>query len=82
MSKESIEKIVAEYILALTGSETLPESDTTMESLNVDSISLVKIFVFIERTFGVSLVDSGVTRENEETFGKLTDFIHSLQKTP
>lgn len=80
MPEESIEKIVGEYIMALTGSEISPESDTTLESLDVDSISLVKIFVFIERTFGVSLVDSGVTRENVETFGKLTGFIRSFRE--
>ena len=77
MPEESIEKIVGEYIMALTGADASPESDTTLESLDVDSISLVKIFVFIERTFGVSLVDSGVTRDNVETFGKLTEFIRS-----
>ena len=78
MPEQSIEEIVGEYILALTGSEIEMEPEITLESLNVDSISLVKIFVFIERTFGVSLVDSGVTRENVETFGKLTGFVRSL----
>lgn len=76
--KEEMEKVIGEYILALTGADIEPKPETTLESLGVDSISLVKIFVFIERNFGVSLVDSGVTRENVETFGKLTGFVRSL----
>ena len=77
---DSIEKILGEYISALTGSTAEPASDSTLESLDIDSISLVKIFVFIERRFGVSLVNSGVAREDIETFGKLTEFVSSISR--
>ncbi|NOY74358.1 MAG: acyl carrier protein [Kiritimatiellaeota bacterium] len=81
MSENSIETVVGEYITALTGTSVKPIPESTLESIGVDSISLVKILVFIEKKFGVSLVDSGVSRENLETFGKLTDFIRSLSES-
>ena len=80
MPEKTTEQIVGEYIVALTGTAVDPQPNTSLESLGVDSISLVKIFVFIEREFGVSMIDSGVMRENVETFGKLTSFIHSLKE--
>ncbi|MCK5843772.1 MAG: acyl carrier protein [Victivallales bacterium] len=80
MSDNSIKQCLGDYISALTGSSVEPTTDSTLESLGVDSISLVKIFVFIEKKFGVAMVNSGVSREDIETLGKLADFIGSLSE--
>jgi len=75
MNKKNIEEDLSEYIIALTGCEITIEDDTQLADLDVDSISLVKIFVFIERHFGISLLDAGVTRDQIETFGSLVKYI-------
>ena len=75
MNKEQIEKELSEYIVALTGVDIDITSDTTLSDMNVDSISLVKIFVFIERHFGVSLLDVGLNREQIETLGCFAGYI-------
>ena len=75
MNQDNIEKDLAEYIIALTGSELTIENTTKLSDINIDSISLVKIFVFIERHFEISLLDTGVTKEQIETFGSLIKYI-------
>lgn len=75
MDKEQIEKDLSDYISALTGYDGEIQSSTELADMDVDSISLVKIFVFIERKFGISLLESGVTREQIETFGSMVKYI-------
>ena len=75
MDKEHIEKELSEYISALTGYDGDIQSSTPLAEMDIDSISLVKIFVFIERQFGISLLDAGVTREQIETFGSMVQYI-------
>ena len=77
MSGGEIKKELAEYISALTGTEKDINDETTLSELDVDSISLVKIFVFIERKFGISLLNEGLSREQIETFGALTGYLES-----
>ena len=76
MNKEKIEKDLAEYISALTGTELEIKLETTLQEMNVDSISLVKIFVFIERNFGISLLDAGLSKDQIETFGAIVEYIN------
>ena len=75
MDKEHIEKELSEYISALTGFDGDIQNSTDLAEMDIDSISLVKIFVFIERKFGISLLESGVTREQIETFGSMVQYI-------
>ena len=75
MDKKSIESELSEYITALTGYDGDVKADTKLSDMNIDSISLVKIFVFIERNFSISLLNEGVTRDEIETFGSLVNYI-------
>jgi acyl carrier protein len=77
MTGDEIRKELGEYISALTGTEEKIQDGTTLSELDVDSISLVKIFVFIERKFGISLLNEGLSREQIETFGALTGYLES-----
>lgn len=76
---ETIETELKEYIQALTapGTEIKPES--SLQEMNIDSISLVKIFVFIEKKFNVSLINSKITRENIKDFGNMVALIVARQ---
>jgi acyl carrier protein len=76
MNREQIIEDLSEYIAALTGTETEIKADTKLAEMDVDSISLVKIFVFIERTFGISLLDAGLSKDQIETFGSLVHYIN------
>ena len=76
MSREKIEEDLSEYIAALTGTDVAIEDKVTLTELDVDSISLVKIFVFIEKRFGISLLDAGISKDQIETFGSLVQYIN------
>ncbi len=58
-----------EYVDALTGCGCPIDDGAELADLGVDSISLVKTLVFVEREFGVSLGDSGFGREDVGSFG-------------
>jgi acyl carrier protein len=75
INKEQLIKELGEYIQALTGFELEISYDSTMSDMHIDSISLVKLFVFIEKQFGLSLVNAGLSRDVLESFGTLTDYI-------
>ena len=70
-SNEKIRDELADYIQALTSSEIKLSSESTLQEMQIDSIALVKIFVFIEKQFGVSLINAGLSRKDIETFGNL-----------
>ena len=67
-----------EYLTALLSPSKEISLSSTLEDMNIDSLALVKIFVFVEKNFGISLSDSGLSRENIETFGKLSEYISDL----
>jgi acyl carrier protein len=73
-----IQTELKEYITALLSPSKEITPFSTLEDMNIDSLALVKIFVFVEKNFGVSLSDSGLTKENIETFGKLSEYISDL----
>lgn len=76
---ETIKKELKEYIQALASPNSEIKPDSTLKEMNIDSIALVKIFVFIEKKFGVSLINVSLTRENIETFGSLVSLIADRQ---
>ncbi len=78
MNKKKIEKKLSDYITALTGTDAVIHDETKLADLDVDSISLVKIFVFIERQFGISLLNAGLSKEQVETFGALVKQINTI----
>lgn len=75
INKEQLIEELGEYIQALTGFELEISYDSTMSDMHIDSISLVKLFVFIEKQFSLSLVNAGLSRDVLESFGTLTDYI-------
>ena len=76
---ETIEKELKEYIQALTAPNTTVAAESTLQEMNIDSLALVKIFVFIEKKFNVSLVNANITRENIKNFGSMVALIASRQ---
>jgi acyl carrier protein len=64
-SKEQIVKALleeTEIILSAKKGEISP--DVALEDLGLDSLSLIEIFVFIESSFGVKLIETGATIED------------------
>jgi acyl carrier protein len=73
--KEKIAEELADYIKALTSTDQQITDSTKLKDLSIDSISLVKIFVYIERNFNISLINAGLGKKDVETFGSLVQHI-------
>jgi len=52
-----------------------PES--TMADLGIDSMGLIEIFIFIEKTFNLKLLESGIQREDLRSVNTLASYIAS-----
>ena len=80
MDIKEIQSVLKEYIIALLSPEQDITEESTLTDMNVDSLGLVKLFVFIEKEFGVSLGDIDFSRESISTFGKISKLIFDNQK--
>ena len=46
--------------------------------LGMDSLGLVETFVFIEKSFGLRLLETGIKKENMESIDALSEYIAGL----
>ncbi len=72
MTLQEIEqKLIGEVasILGLRAGEV--RTDATLDSLGLDSMGFVEMLVFVEKTFGFSLIESDLRREDFATVGAL-----------
>jgi len=51
-------------------------SDVPFHALGIDSLGFVEILVFIEKTFNLQLIESGLNRKDFETLHSLASFLH------
>lgn len=73
IEKELIDEIA--MILGVEHDRVKPED--YLHELGVDSLGLVEILVFIERSYSVNLMESGLTREDFQTIRSLARRIAS-----
>ena len=71
-SQEDVEqKLIQEVATILVVEPATITPDAPLHTLGVDSISFVELLVFIEKTFGLALIDAGLTRKDFETLRAL-----------
>jgi len=69
---EKIESELSRQVAAMIGrnpEEAPPQ--TSLESLGIDSIRLVEILIFVEREYGVKLMEAGLTRDDLQNAASL-----------
>ncbi|MBW2738283.1 MAG: hypothetical protein JRE64_05415 [Deltaproteobacteria bacterium] len=72
MNLKEIENILAQQIaiiLAVDPSKII--KDVPLHEIGIDSLSFVELLVFIEKTFNIKLMESGLTREDFRTIRSL-----------
>lgn len=72
MTLQEIERKLVEEVSGILGLR--PEdvrTDATLDGLGLDSMGFVEMLVFVERTFGFSLIESDLRREDFATVGAL-----------
>ena len=61
--------------------KNISDSDELLNSGIVDSLGILEIVAFIEKTFGITVADEELTSENFETLTSLTNFVEQKRQT-
>ncbi len=71
-SVETIEgQLVREIATILCKTDADVKPDVSLPELGLDSMGFVELLVFVEKTFNLRLIESGLTREDFETIRAL-----------
>lgn len=65
--------------LELSLPDVIKEEDRLYEDLNVDSIMVLQLAVYIEEVFNVTVPEEKMDPAVFQTVGSLVDFIHALK---
>ena len=78
MTLENIQNTLIQGISAITSKdESSIAVNMPFHQLGIDSLGFVEILVFIEKTFKLQLIESGLDKKNFETIHSLASFIHN-----
>ena len=71
-SKEDIEKILSNEIATILSKDiALISNDESLHAMGFDSLSFVELLVSIEKTFGLKLIDSNLSKEDFQSIETL-----------
>ncbi|MBI5099434.1 MAG: acyl carrier protein [Nitrospirae bacterium] len=77
MTLQNIQDKLIQGIAAITAKdESSIAPDVPFHKLGIDSLGFVEILVFIEKTFNLQLIESGLDKKDFETIRSLAAFIH------
>ncbi len=77
MTSKNIGNKLIQGIASITSrNESSIAVDTPFHKLGIDSLGFVEILVFIEKTFNLQLIESGLDKKDFETVHSLASFIH------
>jgi acyl carrier protein len=77
MTSKDIENTLVRGIASITNKDKSSiASDIPFHKLGLDSLGFVEILVFIEKTFNLQLIESGLDKKDFETIRSLAAFIH------
>jgi len=72
--------LISEVASILSQEPTEIAPDAPLHTLGLDSLGFVELLVFIEKTFGLALMELGLSREDFQTIRSLAACIHRLQE--
>ncbi len=79
MATKDIEKaLIQEVATILAVDSSTISSNAPLHTMGIDSFSFVELLVFIEKTFNLKLIESGLTRENFRTIHLLASYISRM----
>lgn len=78
MTLQDIQNKLIQGIASITSKdESAIATDVPFHKLGIDSLGFVEILVFIEKTFNLQLIESGLSKKDFETIHSMASFIHS-----
>jgi len=80
MSTEEIRsRLIEELETILARDLSKDDAEKPLHELGVDSLSLVELFVSIEKRFGVKLMESGLTKDDFQSIDALASAISNAK---
>ena len=77
--KDIEEKLIREVASILSADPFEITPDTPLHTLGLDSLRFVELLVFIEKTFNLNLIGSGLKREDFQTISSLASCISRMR---
>jgi len=78
MTLQDIQNTLVQGIASITSKEEAAiSSDVPFHELGIDSLGFVEILVFIEKTFKLQLIETGLDKKDFATIRSLASFLHS-----
>ncbi len=74
------EKLIEQISLTIGEEPSNIKSDMLLHELGVDSLGLVELFIFIEKEFGIALMDSGISQDSMMKIDSLAQSIQTAVK--
>ncbi len=71
MTQRETEEVIRKEIRIILGGKVEVPLDEELRNLGLDSMSFVELLVFIEKRFGIRLIDSGLNKEDFRTVRSL-----------
>jgi acyl carrier protein len=77
MTLPDIQKTLIQGIASITSKdEAAISADVPFHELGIDSLGFVEILVFIEKTFKLQLIETGLDKKDFATIHSLASFLH------
>ncbi|MEW6602621.1 MAG: acyl carrier protein [Nitrospirota bacterium] len=78
MTLQEIQDTLVQGIASITSKdEAAISTDVPFHELGIDSLGFVEILVFIEKTFKLQLIETGLDKKDFATINSLASFLHS-----
>lgn len=72
---KNLEKFLLTEIAADLGKQSLGHDEDLLEQGIIDSLGLLKLVVFIEKTHGIKVMDEEIVPENFQSLNSMVKFI-------
>jgi acyl carrier protein len=72
---KNLEKFLLAEIAADLGKQSLDPDEDLLDQGIIDSLGLLKLVVFIEKTYGIKVMDEEVVPENFQTLNSMVNLI-------
>ena len=74
-TSKNIEKFLVTEIAADLGKQSLGPDENLLEQRIIDSMGILKLVVFLEKTYGIQVMDEEVVPENFQSLNIMVKFI-------
>ena len=77
--EQQIKQYICDNILFSDGEYDYADDDSFLEEGIVDSTAVLDLVMFVEESFGLTVDDEEITRDNFDSVSKLANFVRSKQ---